>query len=369
MRCVVGVLLALNVLAVPVRAQLPARLAAPEFAALVEQLSEPAGYFDTDNLVSNEDSYLHAITGLRRHGLTGGAYLGVGPDQNFSYIAAIRPEIVFILDIRRDNLLEHLLFKGLFAQARNRVEYLCLLFGKPLPSDTAGWSARDLVSLLDHVTGSRPASAAAARARRVVRSAALSSGIALSPEDLQTIARFHDVFIDRGPELRLTTFGRPERFDYPTYRELLLQTDLDGRRTNFLARESDFQFVKAMEERNLIIPLVGDFAGAKTLAGVGRYLAERGARVSAFYTSNVEQYLFGDDSFAQFARNVAALPHDDRSVIIRSYFPYGRPHPHAVAGYLSIQLLQRVEAFLAAQRGGGYRGYGDLVTRDVLRPR
>ena len=184
------------------------------------------------------------------------------------------------------------------------------------------------------------------------------------------VSRPHVVqLIDRGPALRLTTFGRPERFDYPTYRELFLQTDLDGRRANFLARESDFRFVKAMEERNLIIPLVGDFAGAKTVAGIGRYLAERGARVSAFYTSNVEQYLFGDGSFARFVPNVAALPHDDRSVIIRSYFPYGRPHPQAVAGYLSIQLLQRVEAFLAAQRGGGYRGYGDLVTREGLRPR
>ncbi|HEX9581361.1 MAG TPA: hypothetical protein VF970_09690, partial [Gemmatimonadales bacterium] len=71
----------------------------------------------------------------------------------------------------------------------------------------------------------------------------------------------------------------------------------------------------------------------------------------------------------RFAGNVAALPHDERSVIIRSYFPYGRPHPHAVSGYLSIQLLQRVTALLGAQRTGGYRGYVDLVTREVLSPR
>ena len=361
--------LALGCAGAPAVAQLPARLLPAEFAALVERLSEPSAYFDTDNLVSNEDSYLHAVTGLRRHGVSGGAYLGVGPDQNFSYVAAIRPEMAFILDIRRDNLLEHLLFKGIFTLARNRMEYLCLLFGTPLPRDTAGWAARDLAALLEHVTDTRPDSAAAAGARRRVRSALLSSGIPLSPRDVQTIARFHDTFITLGPELRLTTFGRPARRDYPSYRELLLGTDLEGRRANFLAGESDFQFVRALQARNLIVPLVGDFAGPKTLKGVGRYLEERGARVSAFYTSNVEQYLFGDGSFTRFAGNVAALPHDERSVIIRSYFPYGRPHPHAVSGYLSIQLLQRVTALLGAQRTGGYRGYVDLVTREVLSPR
>ena len=65
------------------------------FAALIERLSEPGGYFDTDNLISNETSYLHVIGTLRELGVSGGAYIGVGPDQNFSYIAAIRPSIAF----------------------------------------------------------------------------------------------------------------------------------------------------------------------------------------------------------------------------------------------------------------------------------
>src|SRR5574341_1933470 len=104
---------ALALAAAPAAAQVPARLGPAEFGALVERLSEPPGYFNTDNLISNEDSYLHAVTGLERYGVRGGAYLGVGPDQNFSYIAAVRPDIVFIIDIRRDNLLEQLLFKAL----------------------------------------------------------------------------------------------------------------------------------------------------------------------------------------------------------------------------------------------------------------
>jgi len=112
--------------------------------------------------------------------------------------------------------------------------------------------------------------------------------------------------------------------------------------------------------------VVGDLAGPKALAAIGRHLADTQERVAALYTSNVEQYLFRGGVFARFARNVEALPHDDKSVIVRSYFPYGRPHPQAVPGYVSVQLLQTFGAFLAVQRAGGFRTYGDLVTRDLL---
>ena len=71
---------------------------------------------------------------LKKRGVRGGAYVGVGPDQNFSYIAAIRPDVAFIVDVRRDNLLLHLLFKSLFTLARTRVEYLALLLGRPVPA-------------------------------------------------------------------------------------------------------------------------------------------------------------------------------------------------------------------------------------------
>jgi hypothetical protein len=104
------------------------------FAALSARLSEPGGYFDSDNLISNETSYLHVIGKLRELGVSGGVYMAVGPDQSFSYIAKIRPKMAILIDIRRDNLLQHLLFKSLFARSRNRIEYLCTYFGKPLPS-------------------------------------------------------------------------------------------------------------------------------------------------------------------------------------------------------------------------------------------
>src|SRR4051812_36932438 len=112
------------------------------FAGLVARLSEQAGYFDSDNIISNESSYLQIASQLAKVGTHGGVYVGVGPDQSFSYIALIRPSIAFMLDIRRDNMLEHLFFKSLFSLSRNRLEYLLRLFGKPIPADIDVWTDR-----------------------------------------------------------------------------------------------------------------------------------------------------------------------------------------------------------------------------------
>src|SRR5258705_9575324 len=94
------------------------------FAGDIARLSEPSGVFDADNLISNERSYLEVAPALAARQVEGGAYIGVGPDQNFSYIARVRPAVAYIIDIRRDNLLLHLLFKALFLEARTRAEYL-----------------------------------------------------------------------------------------------------------------------------------------------------------------------------------------------------------------------------------------------------
>ena len=95
-------------------------------------------------------------------------------------------------------------------------------------------------------------------------------------------------------------------------------TDLDGVPHSYLATEAHFRALKSMQERNLIVPVVGNFAGPKALRAVGRYVREHRATVQTFYVSNVEQYLFQDGLFDAFARNVATLPFDASSTFIRS---------------------------------------------------
>src|SRR4051812_26344018 len=92
---------------------LPAGYSDEEFWRMVSDFSETGGYFRSDNFVSNETTFQEVIPDLRRKTKPGGVYLGVGPDQNFTYMVALRPAIAFIVDIRRQNMLQHLLYKAL----------------------------------------------------------------------------------------------------------------------------------------------------------------------------------------------------------------------------------------------------------------
>ena len=204
-----------------------------------------------------------------------------------------------------------------------------------------------------------------------VQSKAQSFGVKLDPAELETINRIHAAFFDGGPDLKFTSRGRPPRWYYPSYRDLLFEKDLAGKHCNYLASEDDFRFLRSLQERNLIIPVVANLAGDHSLKSIARYLNERGERVSALYTSNVEFYLmrgFSDDEFKRFADNVSLLPRDERSVIIRSYFngSWGYEHPQSVNGYYSTQLLQTMESFVKEYSGGGYKSYSDLVGKHIL---
>ena len=345
-----------------------AGLSDAEFAALVARVSEPGGYFDSDNLISNESSYLHVLGAMRRLGVAGGTYVGVGPDQNFSYIAQIRPKIAFIIDIRRDNLLQHLLFKSLFEMARNRAEYLALLTGRAVPNDVAKWNRRSIADVVELVEKSSPDADQFETTRAMVRAKVKKYGIPVTPAELETIGRIHQAFFEAGLDLRFTSLGRAPRPYYPTLRTLLLEKDLAGKQQTYLASEDDFQFLKSLEARNLVVPVVGNLAGNHALREIGKLTAERGDKVSALYVSNVEFYLMREGTFDTFAATVRGLPHDTRSVIIRSYFGGGfyGPHPQSVPGYFSTQLLQTVDAFVSESARGGYQTYMDLVTKHNL---
>jgi hypothetical protein len=340
------------------------------FASRVTRLSEPAGYFDTDNLISNESSYLHPVGTLRALGVRGGAYIGVGPDQSFSYIAAIRPRIAYLIDIRRDNMIQHLMFKALFQRSRNRLEYLCRWLGYSVPRDVERWSGRKLDDLVAHLDSSPPNEHAAASERAAVAALVRTYGVPLDARDLATLDRFHATFQTERLDLRFTSHNRPPSAGYPTLRELILGDDLDGRRASYLASESDWMFLKSLQGRDMLIPVVGDLAGEHALRAIGRDVAAQGTTVSAFYVSNVEQYLWRDGTFTRFADNVAALPRGARSVLIRSYFGrnFGTPHPLARDGgrSLSTQLMQTLNDFAMRRRAGGWGSYWDLVTLGAI---
>src|SRR5213594_70331 len=118
---------------------LPSRLSDEEFWRMASGFSEPGGYFRSDNFLSNEQTYQHVIPAVKRNVPLGGVYLGVGPEQNFTYMVALEPKMAFIIDIRRQNMVEHLLYKSLMELSADRAEFLSRLFSRPRP---AGLNAR-----------------------------------------------------------------------------------------------------------------------------------------------------------------------------------------------------------------------------------
>lgn len=342
------------------------------FAALVSRLSENAGYFDSDNIISNEESYLQITSQLTKVGTHGGVYVGVGPDQNFSYVALIRPSIAFMLDIRRDNLLEHLLFKSLFALSRNRTEFLCRLFGKPVPPDIDKWTGRQIGLVLLYLERTPTDSAAVAETRRSSNERITSFGVPLDSHDRAMIDRYRSEFIVDGLDTRYSSIGRNNRMDYPTFRQLMLASDRSARAASYLAEEEPFQFVRSMEARDRIVPVVGNVAGDKAIKAIGQYATDHHLTISAFYLSNVEQYLLGrDGGFDEYARNIIALPRDTTSVIIRSYFGrLGMVHPLYVPGpgNISTSMIETIDSFAKRYVGGELHGYADLVFGGYVKP-
>jgi hypothetical protein len=298
---------------------LPDRLSDQEFWKLSADLSEPNGTFRSDNLLSNELWFQHVVPELGRKARTGRVYLGVGPEQNFTYIGVVRPKMVFIVDIRRGNLQLHLMYKALFEMSADRAEFYSRLFSKKRPDSLGRKSTieeivntyatletsdvlhkANLKAIEEHLTGRR--------------------GLPLSNDDISGIKYVYDAFYSYGPSIQYSsTGGRGSGRGMPaTYADLLVATDADGRMHGYLASEENFAFLKDLHSRNVFVPVVGNFAGPKALRAVGHYLKEKGAAVSAFYLSNVEQYLYQQGVWQTFCANVATLPLDDTSVFIRS---------------------------------------------------
>ncbi len=358
---------------------------ASTFAALIHRISEPGRYFDTDNLISNESGYLNVMDALARRGLSRGAYIGVGPDQNFSYVAELRPSIVFIIDVRRDNMLHHLLLKALVEIAPTRVEFLSQLHGVTPPATPGEWRDASAEAVMAYVDSAwtearalrRAAGGVAAREsegatgggekpaelRDRIRDLVGGYGVPLTDDDFDTIERFHRTFSVAGPSLRFTSFGRAPRPYYPTYRQLVLETDADGDRASYLASAERYDVVRELQLANRIIPVVGDLSGAHALREIGAVLTEMGEELHAFYASNVEYYLWQNRTFDSWVENLRSLPTAADAMVIRSSFTnFGRLHPSAIRGYYATQSIQPVGALAA----GSFDSYWDVVTRDVL---
>jgi len=330
----------------PATAGLPAALSDREFWELIEEVSEPDGFFQSENLVGNETPLQYVVPALQRLP-RGGVYLGVAPDQNFTYLLALEPRLAFIVDIRRGNLLQHLMYKAIIELSPDRAAFLSRLFSRPRPS---GLDERTPVPALLTAYWDVEASPElyAANLQAIQDRLTVEHGFRLSADDLARLAGIYQMFFRYGPALSYSAAMR----NMPTYADMLTATDRDGRHQSYLATEERYRWLRTFQQKNLLVPVIGDFAGPKALRAVGAYLARHGAVVTAFYTSNVEQYLFRNEAAGAFYGNVATLPRDERSVFIRSA--------------ARRNVIDPIGDLLAAFGEGRILGYTDVTIRGTI---
>jgi hypothetical protein len=341
---------------------IPERLDDSTFWSMVNDLSEPGGYFHSDNFVSNELGFQYVIDDMLAFVGGGGVYVGVGPDQNFTYVAALRPQIAFIVDIRRQNMLQHLMYKALIEMSSDRAEFLARLFSRSwIVSPPEGLEADSLFTLLGDLP--RDSALYVENLASVFDRLTREHRFALDSEDSASLRYVYNAFFSGGAGLAYSSnsmrgFGSR---GMPSYRMLMTATDQDRLNRSYLGSEAAFAALKDLQHRNLIVPLTGDFAGPHALRAVGAWLRQHKATVDVFYVSNVEQYLFQQtDAWRQFYLNVSTMPLEKRALFIRSVSNRGwrrNQHPYARSSSVTSGINDQLSMF----RKGQLHSYADVI--------
>lgn len=344
-------------------AQIIPEISPADFSKMVHSMSEGGGYFPSNNWISNETTYLDVIETLERHSVKGGVYVGVASNQNFSYISVIKPDLVFFVDIRHLNRMQHLVYKILFELSETRADFFSLLFSKPVAPDSPparmGLSRNsDIDEIVDYFL--------IAPSDRDMYSETLNSVLSildekysygLTDQDKYEIRSVLDAFYMYNLDI---TYNGGLNYRFPTLAQLLRTTDPRGEQLNAFNSREKYLYLRSMHLENKIIPLTGNFAGSKALKAVAEFLNKHKLNVSAYYVSNVERYLFRDGIFPNWVENVKKLPTTDTSVFIRWTHDFN---------YLYSQQtrLQFIKNFVANFDEGKYYSYQDLMYYDYIK--
>ena len=286
---------------------LPSQISDAAYWKMITDFSEPDGYFQYTVITSNETAYQEVIPQLTKAIAPGGTYLGVGPEQNFTYIEALRPKIAFIIDIRRDMMIEHLMYKTVFEMSTDRADFVGNLFSRKRPAQlTAEPSVATLFQA--YATAKADPELAETNLKEIMRRLKTVHGFALNADDERRLRTVFMTFLREG----VVNFN--SSIESPGYRALMIATDGRGMNWSYLASKENYDRVREMQQKNLIVPLVGDFGGPKAIRAAGQYIRDHGAIVNLFYLSNVEDYIGG--VFAGYSRNIASLPVDSSSLFI-----------------------------------------------------
>jgi len=326
---------------------------------MVTEFSEPGGSYPYENFVSNEWNQQKVIPALKSATRLGEVYIGVGPEQNFTYAAALRAKMAFVLDIRRQNMLELLLYKALFELSPTRADFVSRLFSRKRPPGLDDkTSAGALFAAYEKVTSD---AGLYLENLGAVKNSFKTHGYALSNEDIARIEFVYQVFFRGGPAINYSFASATPATSTPSYVQNMTMTDDAGHNWSYLATEENFQYVREMQRKNLFVPLVGDFSGPTTIRSIAKYLKEHDANVSAFYASNVESYL-DEKQTRDFYSNLLTLPSDSTTTTIRYVdFMHNTVLPWWKSSLSYLQVVSPMSDLTKLSSTGNMPSYNDVL--------
>jgi hypothetical protein len=248
----------------------PSDALAQAFRGGAEDTLSPTSEHYLKSNESRHDVWFPYIEGI------GGAYVGVGADQNYTVLTTARSEWVFLLDIDPRVALTHRAYEILVEQSETPDALL-----ERFAPDQKNASSK----LLEEAMADSPDSD-----RRAV------------------VQNF------RGA--RETLFRHLERVRART------RTDIPS---TWLSDPERYAWLRRLFLSDRVRIMAGDLTGPSSMKSIGAAAQALGARVRVLYLSNAEEYfkyVSGD-----YRANVNALPSDERSVVLRTI--YGDRWEHA----------------------------------------
>ena len=333
------------------------------YSALIKDMSEPDGYYQYDNWITNERGYLNIINPLLKNNVKGGAYIGVGPNQNFTFIETIKPEIAFIVDIRQQMTMQHLAYKAMFELAETREEFLSLLLSKSIPGDRKldkNPDVNDIVDLFYKINSDL--NMQKNTTLKIIELLDKKYGFELSQKDKKYIRRMMKIFCLANLNITWNTNENNylKKNKHVSLAEMLKGTDKSGAQLNIFNSKEKYDYIRKMHLENKIIPITGDFAGDKAFNKISEFLLEKEMTVSALYASSVEWWLFKENKFIPWAKNLAKVPITSSSVIIRQIF-------EGTNGKHQFKLrLQNINSFMKNYNSGECQCNNDLLYLDYI---
>lgn len=320
----------------------------------------PTGPESTDNFITNEDSIASVLDQLTQEVPPNSVYLGVGPDQNYSMMAAVNPSFGLILDFRKKNQLLHFLHKILICESPDRISYLESLWARESGLSEIGGEI-ELAEILQKFQMIPMQPELLQKCRQNV-SSTLKQWNYLQPEEIEETLRIESRIAGPGPSFQFLAL----KF-YPQFQQLMQMKTRRGEPGHWLASPSFYEKIRRLHVQDRILPIVADWSERPKSRATGSFqkisdwMRSQNLKVGCVYLSDVEFFLMRNQSFADYLQNLSCLPIDDKAHIIRTSTKQ-IAHPERVSGLSSTTIVRPLKRFLTEATKGRYQDWQELFS-------